>query len=107
MNIEINENKTSLFDSMRIYSAFTVGLEMKNFNKTRILEIIDDSSNDIASLIKFKDIVLDSLTRYWRLIDFCNFKDGLQNFINELCFIKKYIDEKIETYENEIRYYLK
>ena len=92
---------------MRIYSAFTIGLEIKNFNKTRILEIIDDSSNDIGSLIKFKDILLDSLSRYWRLIDFCNFKDHLQNFINELCFIKKYIDEKIETFENEIRYYLK
>jgi hypothetical protein len=107
MNIEINENKTSLFDSMRIYSAFTVGLEMKNFNKTRILEIIDDFSNDFGSLVKFKDIVTDSLSRYWRLIDFCNFKRGLQDFIDELCFINKYIDEKIKIYENEIRYYLK
>jgi hypothetical protein len=110
MNIEINEingNKTSLFNTMQIYSNFTIGLEIKYFNKTRILQIIDDFSEDLSTLDNFKDNVMDALTRYGRLVDFYNFKNELIKHTNQLTEIYQYIDEKIKINENEIRYYLK
>jgi len=110
MNIEINEineNKTSLFNTMQIYSNFTIGLEIKYFNKRRILQIIDDFSEDLSTLDNFKDKVMDALTRYGRLVDFYNFKNELIKHTNELTEIYQYIDEKIKINENEIRYYLK
>ena len=110
MNIEINEineNKTCLFNTMQIYSNFTIGLEIKYFNKRRILQIIDDFSEDLTTLDNFKDKVMDALSRYGRLVDFYNFKDELIKHTNELTEIYQYIDEKIKINENEIRYYLK
>ena len=107
MNIEINQNKNYLFDTMRIYSTFTIGLEIKNFNKTRILLIIDDFSNDLTSLIKFQSMLDDTRLRYERLMEFSMNKDNLYKYITDLIFIYKYIDEKIEIIYNETRYYLK